>query len=362
MKKLFLLCFTLLIIIPLFARAETKNENDIVIESITRGLTSDISIEKSKPIIDGSNIKLNLDFSEKGNFINYILVIKNNSKNDFMLNKEKINFNTNYISYIIEPIDKNDTIKSSESKEFVLTVKYIKEIDNENFENGVFNDNKSLSFDLIGVENNIPNPDTGINNPLFRIVILLIIVSSLYLVLKGKKYKKYMIFVLLMIPITVNAISKYNISIDSNVTILKNNYLYRTSINDYYIGDTINSGEPLYDSYNQALNGFNHNFFIRHLIDSNNRIISSYIGIIKDDITYYIQGGNSGSYYQTSKDELLKIFGKDNCTDLDNNYICTDTKSNLEVIVSSDGFVEVGDSIWTCNIENNNRSYCRLEK
>ena len=170
MKKLFLLCFTLLIIIPLFARAETKNENDIVIESITRGLTSDISIEKSKPIIDGSNIKLNLDFSEKGNFINYILVIKNNSKNDFMLNKEKINFNTNYISYIIEPIDKNDTIKSSESKEFVLTVKYIKEIDNENFENGVFNDNKSLSFDLIGVENNIPNPDTGINNPLFRIV------------------------------------------------------------------------------------------------------------------------------------------------------------------------------------------------
>ena len=38
MKKLFLLCFTLLIIIPLFARAETKNENDIVIESITRGL------------------------------------------------------------------------------------------------------------------------------------------------------------------------------------------------------------------------------------------------------------------------------------------------------------------------------------
>ena len=363
MKKLFLLCFTLIIIIPLFAKAETNNSTGIIIESITRDITSDVSIEKSEPIIEGSKVNLNLDFNEEGSFIKYILVIKNNSKNDFVLNKELVNFNTNYINYDIKSVDESDTIKVGESKNLILTIKYIKEVDDTKYENGVLNDAKTISFDLIGVERNIPNPDTGVNNPLIRLIILLVIVGSLYLLLKRKSFKKYMIWLLLlMIPISINAISKFNISINSNVTILKTNYLYTTSTNDYYIGDTINSGDPLYNKYNLALNGFNQNFFIRHLIDSNNKITSSYIGFMKDDNIYYIQGGNNGNYYQTNKDELLKIFGKDNCTGVVNDYICTDSNLDLEVIVSNDGFVEIGDSTWTCNIEGNNRSYCSAKK
>ena len=45
-----------------------------------------------------------------------------------------------------------------------------------------------------------------------------------------------------------------------------------------------------------------------------------------------------------------------------NDYICTDSNLDLEVIVSNDGFVEIGDSTWTCNIEGNNRSYCSAKK
>ena len=63
MKKLFLLCFTLIIIIPLFAKAETNNSTGIIIESITRDITSDVSIEKSEPIIEGSKVNLNLDLN-----------------------------------------------------------------------------------------------------------------------------------------------------------------------------------------------------------------------------------------------------------------------------------------------------------
>ena len=46
MKKLFLVCFTLLIIIPIFAKAETCNNNEIVIKSITRELSSESLIER----------------------------------------------------------------------------------------------------------------------------------------------------------------------------------------------------------------------------------------------------------------------------------------------------------------------------
>ena len=122
MKKLFLLCFTLIIIIPLFAKAETNNSTGIIIESITRDITSDVSIEKSEPIIEGSKVNLNLDFNEEGSFIKYILVIKNNSKNDFVLNKELVNFNTNYINYDIKSVDESDTIKVGESKNLILTI------------------------------------------------------------------------------------------------------------------------------------------------------------------------------------------------------------------------------------------------
>lgn len=212
---------------------------------------------------------------------------------------------------------------------------------------------------MIGVEPNVPNPETGLNNPLVKIAIVLVIGLSLYFVLKRNKYKRFMVLIgLILLPITINAICKCNINIKSNVNINKNNYLYTTSTNIYYVNNTINSGDPVYHSSSQALDSFDHNFFIRHSMDEENKIISSYVGYIKDGKFYYIPGGNDGNHYTDAKEELLKVFGEDNCTELNNNFVCKDSHSKLEVIIGNDGYVEAGDQEMLCVINTDNGSHC----
>lgn len=175
---------------------------------------------------------------------------------------------------------------------------------------------------------------------------------------RNKKAKVLVFSFLLLGPISVYALCKTNIDINASISILETNYLYTSSSNAYNLGDNISDSSDMLKNPLDVLDDFNHSFLIRHKIDKDGKIIASYVGFEKDGDLYFIQGGNSGSYYENNKTILYNIFGEDNCNDLNTNFICTDPNSNLEIVIGDDGFTEAGDGNWTCDVEGFGNTSC----
>ncbi len=216
MKKK-LLVMLLLLLIPILSYAETCDESKIKIESINLSSLEGSAKEKSNPVIDGRNINLNLNMSKVGDSALYTVKVKNESDEEYLLDESSLTKESDYIVYSLET-DDDKIIKPKEEKSVSLRVKYHKEVEESDFKDGVYQDNKKLVVNLSN-GNNVTsnNPKTG-NSFLMYISILIMIIGST-IVIKVKKTKYIVLLLTLTIPFTVNAICNYNIEFISNIEI-----------------------------------------------------------------------------------------------------------------------------------------------
>ena len=306
MKKYLLLFFLFVMFIPFMVNAETCENDKITISSITVDNKSDNVEELSEATSSNKNINLNLSMYEVGDYIEYKFVVKNDSKEDYELDKNNLNINSDYISYSFETDDNSSIVKANSSKNVTLRIEYKTKVQEDKFENGYYNDNKAMKIQLsnkknINVSDVLNNPNTGVKTYMLIIMFLLLISGSLYIVLKEKDPSKLMLLIIgtiVIVPISVNALCKCEINITSNITIT-NKYtgtIYRFSTKEAYDGDNIEDWiaitedeiNDLTDNYEYVkdvnlinIEGIHNSFYIKHKV-VNDIITNSYVCHLAD--------------------------------------------------------------------------------
>ena len=395
MKKLKLIIpiFLILMFIPLYVNAETCDTNKIIISSITVEEESNNVEELSEATVDGKIINLNLSMKEVGDNITYKIVVKNDSKEDYELDENSFNLNSNYINYTFESEDDTNIVGKNSSKVVYLKVNYANEVPNEAFESGTYNDNQTMKVNLstgdtISVPDTIKNPNTGIQSYILILFIILFVSISTYILLRKKKYAKFMILIIvsaIIIPMSAYALCKCDIIVESNVKIVKNSsfYVYTFNVINYAEPDKniirINQVIPneiyQFSTPEEAL--FYGPYFLRHKI-SNDIVTESYVGFkITSEMaaanpgmvpgTYYLRGGagNESSseekpIYEANKEIIKEAFGystdSTRCIETSTYFSCA--LDSLFASISKEGGAGSGDPVWGCYIFGEGNSYC----
>lgn len=391
MKKFILPILLFLMFMPFIVNAETCDTDKITIENITIETKSNNVEEIEEATASGKNISLNLSMSEIGDNIEYKFVVKNNSNKDYELDKTSLNLNSDYINYSFETDDNSNIVKANSSKNVTLRVEYKKEVPEDKFENGSYNDNRNVTIQLsnsetINVPNNLKNPNTGVQSYTIILLITLFISGSLYILLKKKKFTKYMVLIIgiaIIVPMSVYAVCKISLKIDSNVKIVEEKTFYSVQMGgacpseqegyyDFKIGDRVNyykyfikEGNSIihnhfgYDSLEECENersevaiNMNKNpsdlicekdFFRRayHYCETEediptmlNKEVSSFIryklrngvitnsdlGFVANNKIYYLIGGNSSENAQKNLELVKSIYGDNACYEVDRLY------------------------------------------
>ncbi len=237
MKKVLLLLF--LLFSPLFVFAA----GDINISSIELDSKS-LNVEEIEPAsVDNNNLKLNIRFYDKDDFIKYKLVIKNISNEEVTLNKDDFLIESNYLESRIEGLDEGKVLNSNEEITILLVLTYKTEVDSTQFVNNTFVDNKTININFDAVNNTEPvktnNEETTVtpvkflvNNPptstgSITMVIVLFVISLISLILtirygiKAAKVLLLLLIPLMSIPIVVNAYLRIIIIIDIDIEIVR---------------------------------------------------------------------------------------------------------------------------------------------
>lgn len=231
--KKFLPILLLMLFIPLIVFAENCDVDKVFIDSINIEKKIGNVEELSEATVSGKNINLNLSMSEVGDSIEYKAIVKNDSDDDFELDKNSFIINSDYIDYTLESEDNSNIIKANSSKTIYLKVKYKTKVPDEAFESGTYSDNKTMLLNLsfvqtVNVPNTLKNSKIGYGLLILFIIIILCFAITYYLNLNEKNHKKIMVLLLgllVIIPTSVYALCKTYIKVDSKVVIVKNDLL-----------------------------------------------------------------------------------------------------------------------------------------
>lgn len=222
MKKLLMTTLLFMMFIPMFVNAETCNTDKIYIESISMDKKTGNTIEIKKATAQDKRINLNLSMQKLGDTISYRIKIKNTSNEDYELDKNTFQLNSDYVKYSFKSNDESNTVKAKSSKIVNLNIEYTKAVPEEHFKSGTFNDNKSVLIKLSSGNSKVNNPKTGINLLALIIILVCIFIITMYVLLRNNKYTQFMVLVfglIMLLPFGVYAICKCEILVDSNVTI-----------------------------------------------------------------------------------------------------------------------------------------------
>lgn len=213
MKKILLSVILFIVFIPVIVNAE----ENIYIDSIKLEEVKGETIELEEATVNDKTVNLNLRMTNIDDEIRYKIDIKNETKEDYEINKNNINISSDYLDYALES-DDNNIIKANTSKTVYLRVKYSNEVDQSKFVNGVYQDNITMKLNL-RTNDDIPNPKTGL--PYLIIISFLLIISGLTLIVfKKKKLSTLTILIgIILLPIGVKALNSYEIIVDSKVEI-----------------------------------------------------------------------------------------------------------------------------------------------
>ena len=276
MKKILLIL--IILFIPFFVNAKTCDDSKISISSISVEEKTDNVIEISEATANGRNINVNLNIKNVNDSIKYKVVIRNDSDEEYVLDKNSININSNYIKYALDLEGDSTTIKGKSSKTVYLVIKYEEEVPESAFVSGKYNETKTMSINLSNED--ISNPKTG-DQTTITIIKMLGVSLALFIVctvlINNKKVKLMIVSLgfIIMIPFTIDALCQTEIKINSKVTISDgspssfklscNNdqeyYFYEGMTfrdwiqSDYYVGDV----EGEYETLEQCISVWGNN-------------------------------------------------------------------------------------------------------
>ena len=221
MKRFILTVLLFIMFLPFYVNAKTCDTDKISISSITTEETTGGAEEISAATASGKKINLNLSMSEVGDNIEYKIVVKNDSNEDYKLDKNSFNISSDYIDYTLESDDGSNIVKANSSKTIYIKVKYKNKVPAEAFETGTYTDNNVMRL-VLSTKSSIFNPQTGNSLLLLVLIFIICIGISTYIVLRKKKFNKVMALLLTLvitIPTSVYALCNVEINIESKVTI-----------------------------------------------------------------------------------------------------------------------------------------------
>ena len=221
MKRVLLFIIIFILFIPILVNAEICDNNKISISSITMdNIVGDVE-EINPATASGRVVNLNLNMINVGDNIQYKIVVKNDSNEDYELDRNSLNIESNYLNYKIETDDNTNIVKAKSSKTINLNVEYNKAVPDSAYQNGVFSDEVTMKVNLSSEELNNPikNPVTGVRYLIF--ILLVIFILSIVFIKYSNKRKLVLLVGLFLIPISVKALCKVDISINSSVVIEK---------------------------------------------------------------------------------------------------------------------------------------------
>ena len=216
MRKLFISLIIVLLGIMFLPVYAAENVNIESIELDSKSDTTEIITDAS---YSGLSIKFDLKFKEVNDYIKYKIVINNPTNEDYELSEN--NNNSNYIKYEYSYDDGNKIIEKNKKSIIYITIKYNKEVTENLFDDeGNFIETNNLVINLGGED--IINPNTGNFNPIIYILILLLLLFVIYIITKSKKILNIFIITILLLPISIYAIEKLQIKIESKIKIEEN--------------------------------------------------------------------------------------------------------------------------------------------
>ena len=240
------LFFIMLFLLPFVVKAEECDVSKITITSMEQHGIKGAAEEKGEPTFKDRNINLNVKMHGVGDSINYDMVIKNDSEEDYVIDENAFKTDSEYIEYTLKTNDGSNVVKGNDSKKVTLIITYKKEVDDSEFgNNNTFDASNNLKLSLNTSEkekdldsittNNIKdqkNPKTKSLNIYLIVMILLVSLVIIYLSYNNiNKYNKYLILIisLTFIPV-VYAICKCDIDVESTIEIEKKPTLYDTVV------------------------------------------------------------------------------------------------------------------------------------
>ena len=278
--------------------------NSVCIESIKL----DSKSEKAE-IMDAKESELLIDFDiifhELNDYAKYKIVINNTTDEDYIIDENKSQ--SEFVKYEYEYDDNSGIVEKNSKKTLFLTIKYDKEVPDNQYTKGKYGANLNMIVNLSDGKE-IVNPSTIDKLPLFIINIAISSVILYVAIKQKKKLNKLMIVLmvgLILIPFNTYAINKYRIDIDSNIEIFK-------KVAEFDKGQIVNdkmynlaSGEPV-ENFKRSDTLPNE---IRVLVEENNSIdnIFSSPESLYTIYGWYDETDKSIYYYCESEEVYLNV-------------------------------------------------------
>ena len=321
MKKLLL---SFLIILSFLLVSIVKANNNVYIKDITMIEKSDDVTINKEPIVNGLKMDFGFKFKNVGDYVKYKAIIINRDSEDYTLSSSDKN-EDGYIKYDYAYENDNKVIVAGGEKIMYITITYAKEVPDELYKNGKYNETHSTN--LAFYNNRLPMEEMKkIENPktnsasivLISLAILLSLIISF--LLSSRKMRRYIgifvIGVLLISPFIVYAIETIYITINTKVEIEKE---YKFCLYDFgsnrFEENTYINGETWKDYITRNNEDFSDedyqdfSFYSKEVIDCyinlyNNPITSE----IQDDENWNtcVQLKNDWTDYQVTENELIK--------------------------------------------------------
>ena len=214
MKKIL---FMLILLIPFFVYAECDSK--VTISKLELKEKKGYAEELEPSSYECNNIKLNIKMYNKDDSVIYNLTIKNNSDDDVELSNN-FSSGSEYIVYKIE--DDNLVVEKGKEKTFKLSATYTKQVDVTLLSNGTLEDNHVMN---LSVTTKDENPNTSSTSIIIIAIVLLVSIITIILLIINKKHApKYMALLLipvLVIPIVVYALTKFELKLEAKVVLAK---------------------------------------------------------------------------------------------------------------------------------------------
>ena len=218
--KIFITIFLCILFIPFLVHAEECNPSNIKIKDIDIKDKSEYVEELSDTTFKDNKLNLDLKMYDVGDYIEYELKVKNDSNEDYYLNKDSLDINSDYFEYFITFSDNSNKIEPNTEKTIYLRVEYKKEVEKDKFLSGKYVSNNMVTLKS-STNNTITNPLTKNNKLTIFLFILLVIQLVLYFT-RSKRINKTMILLIgILLPFEVFALCNFELDINSNITIGK---------------------------------------------------------------------------------------------------------------------------------------------
>jgi len=220
MKKILFSILFVFLFIPYIVNATECDPSKVYIDSIKlENLSANVK-ELEDAIAQDKNINLHLKMSEVNDSIQYKVVLKNDSNEDYLLDKNSLSVSNEYFVYSFDT-DNSNVIKANSTKILILNIQYKNEVPESLYDENVYKNSESIQFDL-KTEESISNPNTGVHYRL--IIISIILLSLLLIIIRKEKTNKVLIILIslsILMPISIKALCSYSIKIDASIELEK---------------------------------------------------------------------------------------------------------------------------------------------